>query len=89
LIEGGLMRAYFIRTVCRNVLVLFTATLGVIIMSISFGWTFSHKSTHPTVTENLPGAREFEAALLKEFEKMRQFRGKDYRPRTKHMRTDG
>jgi uncharacterized protein YyaL (SSP411 family) len=89
LIEGGLMRGYITRTACRKILVLFTAALGVIIMSISFGWTFSHKSTRPTVTENLPGAGEFEAALLKEFEKMRQFRGKDYRPRTKHMRPDG
>jgi uncharacterized protein YyaL (SSP411 family) len=83
------MRAYTIRTACRKVLVFFTAALGVIIISISSGWTFSHKSTSQTLTENLPGAEEFEAELLKEFEKMRKFRGKDYRPRTKPLRPDG
>jgi hypothetical protein len=83
------MRAYVIRTTCRKVLALFTAALGVIIMSASFGWTFSHKSISQTLTENLPGAEEFKAALLKEFEKMRKIRGKDYRPRTRHLRPDG
>ena len=83
------MRAYVIRTTCRKVLILFSAVLGVIIMSISFGWTFSHKSTSLTLTENLPGAEKFEDAILKEFEKMRKIRGKDYRPRTRHLRPDG
>jgi uncharacterized protein YyaL (SSP411 family) len=83
------MSAYVMRTACRKVFVLFAAALGVIIISISFGWTSSAKSTSQIITENLPGAEEFEAALLKEFEKMRKFRGKDYHPRTKHLRPDG
>jgi uncharacterized protein YyaL (SSP411 family) len=78
-----------IRTACKKALVHLVGVLGVTTMFISLGWTFSYKSQNQILTENLPGAEEFEAALLKKFEKMRKFRGKEYRPGTKHLRPDG
>lgn len=37
----------------------------------------------------LPGAEPFSHALMKQFESVRESRGKNYKPRTKHLRPDG
>jgi hypothetical protein len=37
----------------------------------------------------LPGAAPFDQTLLNRFEEMRKQRGKEYHPRTKHLRPDG
>ncbi len=36
-----------------------------------------------------PGAESFSQVLLKNFEEMKSRRGKDYKPRTKHLNPDG
>jgi uncharacterized protein YyaL (SSP411 family) len=36
-----------------------------------------------------PGVKEFNTSVLKEFEEIKKLRGKDYRPRTKHLLPDG
>jgi len=57
------------------------------------------KDTNSSIFENkaaeqerygpLPGIEIFDTRLLEKFEGMRKIRGKDYRPRTRHMRPDG
>ena len=87
--EGELMRIYKIGSANRRIWLFFTAALGFAILSISFDWTFPPNSTGRTQDGRMPGVAEFKPALLKEIDKMQKFRGKDYRPRTKHLRPDG
>jgi uncharacterized protein YyaL (SSP411 family) len=78
-----------IRTAQRKILFLFIAVLGILVISPCIAHPSPVPSTSKTLTKQLPGAEQFDAALLKKFEKMREFRGKDYQPRTKHLRPDG
>ena len=40
-------------------------------------------------TEILPGAKDFSSRLLSEFQKEREKKGKSYRPRTRHLNSEG
>ena len=40
-------------------------------------------------TELLPGVRDFSSGLLSEFKKEREKKGKSYRPRTRHLNSEG
>ncbi|UCD91396.1 MAG: thioredoxin domain-containing protein, partial [Desulfobacterales bacterium] len=58
-------------------------------MLVAYGWSLFDKPTEQTFKNNLPGIEDFDAALLREFMKMKQSRGKRYTLRTKHLRPDG
>jgi hypothetical protein len=58
-------------------------------IGFTYGWSFFHKSTAPLVYKKLPGVEKFDDRLLKEFRKKRELRGKNYKPRTKHLEPDG
>ncbi|MFC1567242.1 thioredoxin domain-containing protein [Thermodesulfobacteriota bacterium] len=72
-----------------NMLVFFVAVLGTIVVTIMYGWSSFNQSAGKFFDSVLPGVEQFNPHLLQEFEKMKAIRGKDYRPRTKHLRPDG
>jgi len=45
--------------------------------------------TGPLKEGQLPGAEPFSSALMKQLQEMRNSRGADYKPRTRHLRPDG
>lgn len=47
------------------------------------------KQTGLLKEDQLPGTESFSPPLMKRFESMRESRGKEYKPRTKHLRPDG
>lgn len=60
------------------------------IVSLSFsGCTSESDVSNPSKAGTPPGAETIDASLLKKFEELRKKRGKQYRPRTKHLRPDG
>ena len=48
-----------------------------------------NRSTDPYFNISQPGAEAYEGALIKKLEQARKFRGKTYKPRTRHLRPDG
>jgi len=79
---------YVIKKFYPKLLGLNVAVLGVMVVSVICGWASTDQSTGHTFGTP-PGVEKFNADLLRKFEKMKELRGKDYQPRTKHKRADG
>jgi uncharacterized protein YyaL (SSP411 family) len=71
-----------------KILGFYVAVLGIMVVSVISGWALDDRSTEHTYGTP-PGVEKFNTDLLSKFEKMRELRGKDYQPRTKHKRPDG
>jgi hypothetical protein len=71
-----------------KILGFYVAVMGILVVSVISGWALTDRSTEHTYGTP-PGVEKFNTALLNKFKKMRELRGKDYQPRTKHKRPDG
>lgn len=83
------------KPICRAIKMLNLKTLGfcvavlaILVVSVILGWVLPDRSTEQAFGTP-PGVEKFNTDLLSKFEKMRELRGKEYQPRTKHKRTDG
>lgn len=71
-----------------KILGFYVAILGITVVSVIPGWAFTDRSTEHTYGSP-PGIEKFNTDLIKKFKKMRELRGKDYQPRTRHKGPDG
>lgn len=77
------------KTVFLKLWVSLTATLGAIALLTTPGWATLAQPIGPSPFGSPPGVKKYDADLLQKFERARKIRGKDYRPRTRHVRPDG
>ena len=79
------------------VLQLVTIAVGFVVVFVVFGFSpenansaeKKNKSKAQKTWSSLPGVATFEDGLLQKFEALKRVRGKDYKPRTRHLRPGG
>jgi hypothetical protein len=76
------------KAITLKIWVCFAIVASAIIASDIYGET-SNKSKRKFFNGALPGVDQFDEKLLNKFEQMKEYRGKNYRPRTKHLGSDG
>jgi uncharacterized protein YyaL (SSP411 family) len=77
-----------VKKITLKILGFLAVLAGAIIVSVIYGAT-SSKPDSRFHNGTPPGVEQFDEKLLKEFEQMKAYRGKHYRPRTKHLKSDG
>ena len=79
---------YVTKMVFLKIFRFYVVVLGIMVLTVMCGWALTDRSAEQNYGTP-PGIERFNKELLNKFEKMRELRGKDYQPRTRHKRSDG